>query len=125
MFDSPKSLFTFGDGLSYTQYAYTDLQVERVGRYAFNVSVNVENVGDMDGEESVLLFLSAKVQRVTPVVKKLRAFTRIALRVGEKETVRFRLGKADFSYVGLDMKKQVATGGYTVRVGDLEGKFEV
>jgi hypothetical protein len=45
--------------------------------------------------------------------------------VGEKKTVRFRLGKADFSYVGLDMKKQVATGGYTVRVGDLEGKFEV
>ena len=125
VFDSPKSLFTFGDGLSYTKYQYTDLQVERVGRYAFNVSVNVENVGDMDGEESVLLFLSAKVQRVTPVVKKLRAFTRIALRAGEKKTVRFRLGKADFSYVGLDMKKQVATGGYTVSIGNLEGTFEV
>ena len=120
VFDSPSSLFTFGDGLSYTTFQYSNLTANQVGRYAFNVTVDVENTGDMDGDESVLLFLSAHVQRVTPMVKKLRAFKRISLKKGEKKTVSFRLTKADFSYVGLDMKKQVATGKYTLRVGGLE-----
>ena len=120
VFDSPSSLFTFGDGLSYTTFQYSDLTANKVGRYAFNVTVDVENTGNMDGDESVLLFLSAHVQRVTPMVKKLRAFKRISLKKGEKKTVSFRLTKADFSYVGLDMKKQVATGKYTLRVGGLE-----
>ena len=123
VFDRPDSLFTFGDGLSYTTFAYSNFQANKTGRYAFTVSVDVENTGDRAGDESVLLFLSAHVQRVTPVVKKLRAFKRISLEKGEKKTVVFRLSKADFSYVGLDMKKHVATGKYTVRIGNIEAEI--
>lgn len=125
VFDSPSALYPFGFGLSYTQFAYTNLTVEKTGKYAFKVRVDVQNTGDRAGDESVLLFLSAKVQRVTPVVKKLRAFKRISLAKGEQKTVEFPLSKKDFSYVGLDMQKTLGKGGYIIRIGDLQAQMEV
>ncbi len=119
VFDKPDPLFPFGFGLSYTKFAYSDLQVERVGRYAFNVSVRVKNVGEYDGDESVLVFLSQKTQRVTPMVRKLRAFQRISLKKGEEKQVCFRLGREDFSFVDVDMKRRVATGKCDVRIAEL------
>ena len=120
VFDTPKALYPFGYGLSYTQFQYDNLRVERVGRYAFSVKVNVTNIGDMDGDESVLVFLSQKTQRITPMVKKLRAFKRISLKKGESKEVCFTLRKEDFSFVDVDMKRRVANGECKVRVGDLE-----
>ena len=74
----------------------------------------------MDGDESVLVFLSQKTQRITPMVKKLRAFKRISLKKGESKEVCFTLRKEDFSFVDVDMKRRVASGECKVRVGDLE-----
>ena len=125
VFENPKALFPFGYGLSYTQYEYSNLQVNVAGRYAFTVSVDVENVGEYDGEESVLLFLSTLVQRTTPMVKRLRAFKRVALKKGEKKTVELFLTKEDFLYVGVDMKKQASTGRHIVRIGDLSTEIVV
>ena len=119
VFDKPDPLFPFGFGLSYTKFAYSDLQVERVGRYAFNVSVRVKNVGEYDGDESVLVFLSQKTQRVTPMMRKLRAFQRISLKKGEEKQVCFRLGREDFSFVDVDMKRRVATGKCDVHIAEL------
>ena len=95
------------------------------GRYEYTVSVDVENVGEYDGDESVLLFLSTLVQRTTPMVKKLRAFKRVALKKGEKKTIEFFLTKEDFLYVGVDMKKQASTGRHIVRIGDLSTEIVV
>lgn len=120
VFDTPAALFPFGYGLSYTQFAYENLQVEKLGKHNFKVSVDVQNIGDMDGEESVLLFLSQKTQRVTPMVKKLRAFKRIALQKGERKTVSFKLGKDDFSFVDVDMKRRVAKSECRIMIADLK-----
>lgn len=125
VFDSPKALFPFGFGLSYTKFEYGNLQVERVGRYSFSVSIDVENVGEFDGDESVLLFLSQKTQRITPMVKKLRAFKRISLKKGEKKTVQFKLTRADFSFVDVDMKRRVAKGECTVQIDSQSQKIVV
>jgi len=125
VFDSPKALFPFGFGLSYTKFKYDGLEVERVGRYAFKVKVRVTNVGEYDGDESVLVFLSQKTQRVTPMVKKLRAYKRISLKKGESKEVCFTLRKEDFSFVDVDMKRRVAKGLCTVRVEELEQTITV
>ncbi len=125
VFDTPKPLYPFGFGLSYTQFKYSDLQVNRVGRYAFTVKITVTNVGNYDGDESVLLFLSQKTQRITPMVKKLRAFKRISLKKGESKEVCFKLSKEDFSFVDIDMKRRVAHGKCAVKVADLEEMITV
>ena len=125
VFENPKALFPFGYGLSYTKFEYSNLSVNAKGRYEYTVSVDVENVGEYDGDESVLLFLSTLVQRTTPMVKKLRAFKRISLKKGEKQRVEFPLTKEDFLYVGVDMKKQASTGRHIVRVGELSTEIVI
>ena len=125
VFENPKALFPFGYGLSYTRFEYSNLNVKETGKYEYTVSVDVENVGEYDGDESVLCFLSAMVQRITPMVKKLRAFKRVSLKKGEKKTVELFLNKEDFTYIGLDMEKQTSTGKHIVRVGDLSAEIVV
>ncbi len=125
VFENPQALFPFGYGLSYTRFEYSNLTIKPMGRYEFTVSVDVENVGEYDGEESVLLFLSTLVQRTTPMVKKLRAFKRVPLKKGEKKTVELFLNKEDFLYVGVDMKKQASTGRHIVHVGQLSGELVI
>lgn len=124
VFEDPKPLFPFGFGLSYTSYAYDNLSVEKDGNN-YKVKVSVTNTGKIDGEESVLLFLSAKTQRVTPEVKKLRAFKRVKLSSGASAVVTFTLCDEDFTYVDVDMKKRVAYTDYTVFVGDKTAVFKV
>lgn len=125
VFDTPKALFPFGYGLSYTKFTYENLQVEKLGKRSFKVSVTVRNDGEYDGDESVLLFLSQRTQRVTPMVKKLRAFKRISLKKGESQTVTFKLGKSDFTFVDVDMKRRVATGQCRVIVESLQENIVV
>ena len=125
VFDTPKALYPFGFGLSYTQFEYGNLRVERVGRYSFNVKVTVTNIGERDGDESVLVFLSQKTQRITPMVRKLRAFKRISLKKGESKEVCFTLKKEDFSFVDIDMKRRVAHGQCAVQIAQLEAWITV
>ena len=125
VFDSPKELFPFGYGLSYTTFDYSDITVNKLGRTSYEVSVTVKNTGAIDGDESVLLFLSCKTQRITPMVKKLRAYKRISLKAGKEKTVKFKLGKEDFSFVDVDMKRRVAHSEYTVLIADKQAKFTV
>lgn len=124
VFDSPKALYPFGYGLSYTQFSYSNLTVERLGNYRYKVSVDVENTGNRDGEESVLLFLSAQTQPITPVVKKLRAFCRLSVSRGEKQRASFVLRRDDFSYIGYDYKKKSAKTLFRVCIGDQEGVID-
>ncbi len=125
VFDNPSALYPFGYGLSYTTFEYSDLNVEKVSDYNYKVEVTVTNTGDRDGDESVLLFVSALVQRITPVVKKLRAFKRVSLKKGESKTVRFTLGKDDFTYVGVDMEKALSKGKHIITVANLSNEINV
>jgi len=124
VFENPKALYPFGYGLSYTTFEYSNLKAEKTGKCNFTITVDVTNTGDMDGDEVAMLYISTLVQRVTPMVKKLRAFKRINLKKGETKTVTFKLGKEDFTYVGIDFKKHVAFGKHDITVGTLTERIE-
>ena len=124
VFENPKALYPFGYGLSYTTFEYSNLKAEKTGKCNFTITVDVTNTGDMDGDEVAMLYISTLVQRVTPMVKKLRAFKRINLKKGETKTVTLKLGKEDFTYVGIDFKKHVAFGKHDITVGTLTERIE-
>ena len=117
-------MFTFGDGLSYTAFDYSDLIVEKADQKV-KVSVCVKNVGKCAGAESVLLFLRQTVCPVTPVVKKLRRFKRINLDKGESKIVEFYLDESDFTFIDFDMKEKVCHTKYVVMVGNLKSEIEI
>ncbi len=121
---SPEPWYPFGYGLSYTEIKYSDLSAEKVSENEVKVKVSVENIGKYDIDENVLLFVSAKNCIITPFIKRLRAFKKVNLPVGEKKTVEFTLTDKDFTYIDWDMKTAVNRGAHRILIGDLEAEFD-
>jgi len=116
-----KPQFEFGFGLSYTTFAYEGLTVGApAADGAVPVSVTVSNTGARPGAEVVQLYLTDQFASVTPPVKRLRRFAKVALGTGEGKTVRFDLRREDFSFVGADGKWTFEPGAFTVAVGGLK-----
>ncbi|KAH9156722.1 hypothetical protein AeRB84_001365 [Aphanomyces euteiches] len=111
--------WSFGAGLSYTTFQYSDMTLSVNGSSAVVVSVTVSNTGPFDGKEAVLLFVkqSVRVDNV-PETKRLIKFDKINLATGASTTVSFRLTKSDLGIytnkIGHGLKKTVVDGNYTV-----------
>ena len=94
-------LFCFGHGLSYTEFAYSDLRIEadkQTGKAAAKVSCTVKNIGTLAGAETVQLYVSDKESSVPRPSKELKGFRKIFLQPGESKEVSFTLNEKDFSF---------------------------
>ncbi|GAW40959.1 Periplasmic beta-glucosidase precursor [Brevundimonas sp. SH203] len=94
-------LFPFGFGLSYTDFQFSDITVDRpVVRAdgAVVVSVVVANTGARAGDETVQLYIHQRAGRATRPVRELKGFQRISLAAGERRTLSFTLGEAELKY---------------------------
>jgi beta-glucosidase len=113
-------LYPFGYGLSYTSFSYSDLQLSS-GQLEMNgeieISVNIMNTGDYQGEEVVQLYVRDLVGSVTRPVKELKGFRKISLEPGESRTVTFRLGADDLRFYNQDLKFVSEPGDFRVFVG--------
>lgn len=114
-------LFSFGHGLSYTDFAYSNLIIssrdisESVG---LTVKVDVTNTGQMTGKEVIQLYVSPKESSVIRPVRELRAFDKIELLPGETRTVTFELDSRAFSYWNTTLHDwYVETGRYEIQIG--------
>jgi beta-glucosidase len=126
-------LFPFGFGLSYTIFAYTNLQIETPSlglNDALIVSADVTNTGNRAGDEIVQLYVRDLVGSVTRPVKELKGFQKILLATGQQQTVRFEIPVQKLGFHGPDMKYIVEPGEFNVWIGPnsaegLKGGFEV
>lgn len=128
VFGTPAPLYPFGYGLSYTTFAYSDLSVtpQSVSAdAAVEVSVTVKNTGQREGKEVVQLYLTDCFSRITPFIKRLRGFSKIALRPGESHRVSFHLDAKDFAFINESMKPEVEPGDFVVAINDLKATFTV
>ncbi|BDI32032.1 glycoside hydrolase family 3 [Capsulimonas corticalis] len=114
-----RPLFPFGHGLSYTQFEYSNLEVQPVESVAtkFTVSVTVTNTGERDGDEVVQLYLRDVVASVTTPVRLLKAFERIHLKAGEQMRLSFSLGHRELSLIDRNLNRVVEPGAFEVYVG--------
>ena len=122
---SPNAWYPFGYGLSYTEVVYSELSAKKLENGNVRVSVSVENKGDYDINESVLLFLKTMYAPITPFVKRLRNFKKVHLKKGEKKRVTFCLTDEDFTYVDLDYKTVRLSGQYKIIIEDLEYDIKI
>ena len=118
--------FEFGSGLSYTTFAYSNLQVspKSVPRNGeVRISVTVTNSGQRAGKEAVIVYLRDEVASLTPAGRRVKRFAKISLEPGQSRTLSFTFRNADFSFIGADNKPTVEAGDFRVLVGKLSDGF--
>ena len=106
--------FVFGEGLSYTDFAYRDLTMDAE---TLTASVSVQNVGKEAGLETVQVYFRDCVSSVITPVKNLIAFRQVALQPGESQRVTIQLNRSDFSLVNRQEQRVVEEGEFTLMVG--------
>lgn len=119
--DAPtKNLFEFGDGLSYTEFTYSNamLSSNKINvDESVTLSVDVKNTGSRAGDEVVQLYIRDLYSRVTRPVKELKGFKRISLAAGQSKNVTFAVTPDMLAYYDLDMKWRVEPGDFSIMAG--------
>lgn len=117
---SGRPQFPFGFGLSYTTFAYSNLQVTpaAAGKSAdVAVSFDLRNTGDVAGDEVPQLYLHQRVSSIVRPLEELVDFRRLTLAPGEKKTVRFTLHPDQFAIWNVGMKRVIEPGSFDLMVG--------
>lgn len=128
------ALYSFGHGLSYTTFAYSNLAISPLKQSPHGnvlVSVDVKNTGAREGDEVVQLYTHDLVSSVTTYEKLLRGFQRVHLKPGEIKTLSFTLTPEDLALWDRSMRFVVEPGTFKVMVGSssedirLSSEFEI
>ena len=109
--------YAFGYGLSYTEFEYSNLKIEKQGRTDYTVTFDVKNIGKVDGDEVTQLYINDVVSSVVTPLKLLKGFERISLKVGETKTVEFKLDFESFRLLNKDLEWVVDDGEFEIMVG--------
>ena len=122
------NLYNFGFGLSYSEFIYSDLKVNK-DQFGFNetiqVSVNVENISEIDGFETIQLYSSDLYASVTPDIKRLRDFSKVEIKAGEKKTITFDLPVDELAFVNADNQLVVEPGNFKLTIDRFSKEISV
>lgn len=128
-------LFPFGYGLSYTDFEYSGLKLNKSSMHdseKLTVKATVKNIGATAGKEVVQLYVGKEQEEVLRAEKELKGFEKIALNPGESKEISFTLDKRSFAYYNVDDKDWfVEEGDYQILIGAssrdirLEGQVHV
>ena len=113
-------IFSFGHGLSYTTFEYSDLRLSKnkiKNTEAITVSLNVKNAGKVLGEEVVQLYLRDKVGSVVRPIIELKDFQKIQLNAGETKNIQFIIDKEKLSFYNAALQWITEPGDFEVMMG--------
>ena len=139
--ETSKPLYSFGFGLSYTQFEYSNLHVEPVKAMSIQprdvreresmanticiVSCTIKNTGAIDGDEVVQLYVRDEVANVAPASKLLRGFQRVHINKGETAEVVFYLTSRDLAVYSVEKGWHLEAGEFTIMLGKSSDEIEV
>lgn len=107
-----RPVFAFGEGLSYSKFAYRNATIE-----GETLWVTVENTSDRDGEEVVQLYIRKDDDKEGPL-RTLRGFSRVSIKAGQRVQVPFLLDETTLAtFHQATGKMEVTPGNYTLYYG--------
>jgi beta-glucosidase len=112
--------YEFGYGLSYSTFAYTNLQIDKKNFKAgepITVRFTLTNTGTLDGEEIAQLYIRDLVGSVVRPVAELKDFKKILLKKGESATLQFVIDADKLSFYRADMTYGPESGEFEIMVG--------
>lgn len=114
-------LFPFGHGLSYTDFEYDNIRLDKQSIEAgemLQVSVEITNIGDRVGKEVVQLYVAPHTPQVIRPIHELKGFEKVEIMPGECKTITFTLDSRAFAYYDMEVMDWVVVDGtYTIEVG--------
>ena len=114
-------LFPFGYGLSYTEFEYSNLSVDKKLIHEgdiLTVSVDVTNIGSVTGKEVVQLYVSDRTEAAVRPDKELKGFEKIELSPGETKRVTMELNQRSFAWYNIHINDwYCGTGTYEIQIG--------
>lgn len=116
-----KPLFPFGYGLSYTNFEYNDLKIEKkeiTDQEKVKLSLKIKNTGNVYGKEIVQLYVTDLDSTVIKPKKELKGFTKVELEPGQEKMIEFELDKRSFAYYNTEINDWFVEGGdYEILIG--------
>ncbi len=113
-----KPRYCFGHGLSYSEYVYENMEIEKKEAAPFEpwkITVSVKNAGNMDGEDVVQLYMSDDYASMTRPVKELVGFRRVFVKSGETVKVSFEVMPSQMAFLDANMQWKIERGSFTVQ----------
>ena len=120
-----ENLYPYAHGLSYTNFSYSNLKLSpntvESPKGQVDVSIDVTNIGERDGKETVILYLNDEFGSVSRPVREVKGFKKVSLKAKEKQTVQFTLKNEDFSFINRENKRVVEGGAFHVYFNNFDG----
>jgi beta-glucosidase len=113
-------LFPFGFGLSYTKFEYSNLRFDKNNIYKSDSTIvrfTLKNVGSMQGDEVVQLYIKDLLSSVVRPVMELKGFQRVHLLPGEEKEIAFSITPELLSMLNAEMKTVVEPGDFRIMIG--------
>jgi beta-glucosidase len=113
-------LYPFGYGLSYTEFSYGDIEMDRDTMEAYTnivASVLVTNTGKRNGSEVVQMYIQDKVGSISRPKMELKGFQKIVLKPGESQKVYFTIDASDLKFYDANLKFLAEPGQFELMIG--------
>ncbi|MCT1531410.1 beta-glucosidase BglX [Sphingobacterium daejeonense] len=117
---SNEPLYPFGYGLSYTNFTYSNLKLDKnsiTKGDSLKISVNVRNNGNYDGEEVVQLYLQDLVGSQTRPIKELKGFQKVFIEKGKSKDIVFTISEEDLKFYNQQLEFISEPGKFKVFIG--------
>lgn len=120
VFSSPKALWAFGHGLSYTDFEYlsaTTSKEDYACEDVIEVTIAIRNTGDYDGLEVPQVYVRDMVSSVVMPVQELKGFEKVLIKKGETKQVIIKIPVSELALYNKEMKKVVEPGAFELQIG--------
>lgn len=117
---SNNPLYPFGYGLSYTNFSYGAVKLNKAslkGNEKLTAAITVTNAGKYAGEEVVQLYISDPVATIARSVKDLKGFKKIHLNAGESKEVSFIITSNELKFYNSELKYDWESGDFIIQLG--------
>ncbi|MCB9260698.1 MAG: glycoside hydrolase family 3 C-terminal domain-containing protein [Ignavibacteriales bacterium] len=113
-------LFPFGYGLSYTNFVYSNLRLSKKEiSQTDNIQVELEvtNIGKIDGDEVIQLYIKDLFASVARPIIELKGFKRVHIKSGETKKVSFEITPEHLEMLDINLNRIVEPGDFRIMIG--------